>query len=243
MTTTALQFRVQVVPTIIMVLITPLFCGLGIWQLDRAEQKRSIASSLEMRRKLPALPITHDLPDAGQLEFRTVIAAGRYLSEKTVLIENRKHQGKTGFHVITPLQLADTGQIVLVNRGWIPRPRQNEQLSIPSPQADLIIEGKVNIPQPPALELSFKIEPTDAAPHWPFLTLEHYSAWSGLEILPFLILQAPQDSDAFIRQWPQAQANDWMHIGYAVQWFAFALIALVIWLRLSLHKQASSGAK
>ncbi|MEN8167323.1 MAG: SURF1 family protein [Pseudomonadota bacterium] len=223
--------------------MTPLFCGLGIWQLDRAEQKRSTAASLEMRRKLPALPITHDLPAAGQLEFRKVTAAGRYLSEKTVLIENRKHQGKTGFHVITPLQLADTGQIVLVNRGWMPRPKRDELPSIPNPQAELIIEGEVSIPHPPALELSLKLEPTDATPHWPFLTLEHYSAWSGLEILPFLILQAPGDSNEFIRRWPQPQANDAMHIGYAIQWFAFALIALVIWLRLSLHKQASSGAK
>lgn len=241
MSGTTLHFRAQTVPTLIMVLMAPVFCGLGLWQLDRAEQKRNIASSLEMRRKLPVLPITYDLPDAGQLEFRKVMAEGQYLSEKTVLIENRKFQGKNGFHIITPLLLADTGQIVLVNRGWVPR--QNNQPSFVTPDGLVRVEGEVSIPQPPALKLSQAPTEFVASPHWPFLTLEHYATWSGLEILPFVILQSPADSNGFIRRWPQPQANDAMHIGYAVQWFAFALITMVIWFRLSLHKQASGEAK
>lgn len=241
MTGTTLHFRAHIVPTLLMVLIMPVFCGLGLWQLDRAEQKRNIATSLEMRRKLPVMPITNDLPDVGQLEFRTVIAEGQYLSEKAVLIENRKYQGKNGFHVITPLQLANTGQIVLVNRGWIPR--QNNQPSFTTPAGSLEVEGEVSIPLPPAIKLSQAPTENIKLPHWPFLTLEHYISWSGLEILPFVILQSAGDnSRGFIRRWPQPQANDAMHIGYAVQWFAFALIALVIWFRLSLHKQASGEA-
>ena len=152
MADTTLHFRAQTVPTLIMVLLTPMFCGLGLWQLDRAEQKRGIAATLEMRRKLPALQIAGDQPDAGQLEFRKVIAAGRYLNEKTVLIENCKHQGKTGFHVITPLQLTESNHIVLVNRGWIPR--QNNQPSFTTPAGSLRVEGEGNIPLPPAIELS-----------------------------------------------------------------------------------------
>lgn len=243
MTATTLHFRAQTVPTLIMVFMTPLFCGLGLWQLDRAEQKRNLASSLEMRRKLPAQQISHDLPDAAQLEFRTLNATGRLLNEKTVLIENRKHQGKRGFHVITPLQLADTGQLVLVNRGWIPQQWQVQSPAFPKPAGELVIQGEVSIPKPPALDLDLHIDATDNMPHWPFLTLENYTAWSGLEILPFMILQAPQPSSGFIRQWPQPPANDAMHTGYAIQWFAFALITLLIWLRLSLHKQASGEAK
>ncbi len=223
-----------------MVLMTPLFCGLGLWQLDRAEQKRSIAASLEMRRKLPVLQISRDLPDAEQVQFRTVTAAGELLDDKTVLIENRKHQGKRGFHVITPLRLADTGQIVLINRGWIPQQSQNEKPTIPGKQGVLSIQGEINLPQPPALDLNLQIDPAEALPRWPFLTLENYAVWSGLEILPFMILQSPEKSSGFVRQWPQPPANDAMHTGYAIQWFAFALITLLIWLRLSLHRQAAS---
>ena len=99
----------------------------------------------------------------------------------------------------------------------------------------------MRLPQPPALELDLNIDPAEAMPHWPFLTLEHYSTWSGLEVLPFIILQAPEDSSEFVRRWPQPKVNDAMHTGYAVQWFAFALIALVIWLGLSIHKKDSTG--
>jgi surfeit locus 1 family protein len=240
MTAATRQFQAEAIPTIVMLVLITVFCGLGIWQLDRADQKRSTAASLEIRRALEALPITDHLPDVEQLEFRTVITKGRFLSEKTILIENRKHRGKTGFHVITPL-LTDTEQIVLVNRGWIPRPGQDAQPDIPQPAADVVVVGEVRLPQPPALELTLNIDQTEPTPHWPFLTLENYSTWSGLDIQPFLILQSPEDSSAFVRQWPQPKANDAMHIGYAVQWFAFALIILAIWLGLSIHKTVRTG--
>ena len=115
------SFRPQAVPTIIMVILIPLFVYLGLWQLDRAAQKRQLNASLESRRKLPALSLNGSLPKDDAWEFRKVVARGRFLADRTVLIENRKYQGMTGFHVITPLKLDDNGKIVLVNRGWIPR--------------------------------------------------------------------------------------------------------------------------
>ena len=66
--------------------------------------------------------------------------------------------------------------------------------------------------------------------------MDHLARWSGLPILPFAVLQSPADADGFVRDWPLPQFSDTLHIGYAIQWFAFALIALVIWLRLSLPR-------
>ncbi|MGD8588832.1 MAG: SURF1 family protein [Chromatiales bacterium] len=236
MTDSPLRFRIQPVPTVIMVLLAPMFIALGLWQLDRADQKRALAHNLEQRRKLPPLLLSGNLPAAEQLEYRSVTATGRLLNDKTVLIENRKYQGNTGFHVITPLRLSDSNQIVLVNRGWISRQQATDPASIARAEGEQTIRGEAVIPQPPALNLSLAIEPEEALPHWPFLTLEHYSAWSGLSVLPFMILQAPDDISGFVRRWPEPRINEGMHIGYAIQWFAFALIALVIWLRLSLHR-------
>ncbi|MDJ0807673.1 MAG: SURF1 family protein [Gammaproteobacteria bacterium] len=225
-----------------MVLLTPVFCGLGLWQLDRAEQKRNLAHTLEMRRKMPALTLDSNLTDFAKLEHRKIIARGRLLQDKTVLIENRKHQGRRGFHVITPLRLGETDQILLVNRGWIPLSGGAGQADVPTQDGSLLIEGVVNHPQPPALDLNLTIDPVEVLPSWPFLTLENYTAWSGLEILPLLILQAPDPTSGFVRQWPRPAANETMHIGYAIQWFAFALITLLIWLRLSLHKTTGEAS-
>lgn len=237
------QFQLQVVPTVMVVIFVPLFIGLAIWQLDRAEQKRTLAAALEMRSKLPELLLGTGLPDTGELEFRKVIAEGRFLGDKTVLIENRKHLGKRGFHVLTPLLMED-GQIVLVNRGWIAgEGREMKMPDTPDSNTDLSIKGEVRIPQPPALGLDLEISPQEVMPHWPFLTLVNYSSWSGLDILPFQILQAADDASGFIRRWPKPKGNAAMHTGYAVQWFAFALIALLIWLRLSIHKSTRTSTE
>ncbi|MES9945957.1 MAG: SURF1 family protein [Candidatus Thiodiazotropha sp.] len=242
MTSSTRQFRAQAIPTVIMVILAPLFFGLGIWQLDRAEQKRNQGASLELRRKQPPLSLTGPHPDAEQLLFRRVEAQGRYLSDKSVLIENRKHRGKTGFHLITPLQLLDSNTVLLVNRGWITHDQLDQALAEVDKGETLTISGEVRIPQPPAIELKQQATAkTDTPPRWPFLTLDHFSDWSGLEILPFIVLQSAQDEHGFVRQWPHPRVSDMMHIGYAIQWFAFAIITLLIWLRLSLHKRDESG--
>ena len=224
-----------------MVILLPVFCGLGIWQLDRAEQKRQLASSQETRRKLPPHSLNQDIPEPSQLAFRSVSVSGRYLHEKSVLIENRKHRGVSGFHLITPLQLEESDQIVLVNRGWLSR-KQLEQGQLPEALAGLQqISGDITIPQPPALELALETSKDQQMPHWPYLTLEQFAAWSGLEILPFAILQSADDKSSLVREWPRPHFSDTMHIGYAIQWFAFGLITLLIWLRLSYPKHQTEG--
>ncbi|MES9990460.1 MAG: SURF1 family protein [Candidatus Thiodiazotropha sp.] len=242
MTSSTRQFRAQAIPTVIMVLLTPLFFGLGLWQLDRAEQKRSQGSALEMRRKQPQLSLNAPLPDAQQLLFRKVAVEGRFLNQHSVLIENRKHQGKTGYHLVTPLQLTGNNGIVLVNRGWFVHDRLGQALQEAKREQDVRIEGEIRIPKPPAIELQQSgTESGPNPPHWPFLTLDRFSDWSGLDILPIVVLQSPQAGHNLVRQWPHPRVSDLMHIGYAVQWFAFAIITLLVWLRLSLHKPEAQG--
>ncbi len=234
------RFSPQAIPTVFMVILIPLFCGLGIWQLDRAEQKRQLGASLEARRKLPVHSLNQEIPEPSQLMFRQVSAEGRYLAHKSVLIENRKHRGQNGFHLITPLQLSGSAAIVLVNRGWLSREQLANGRLPDTPSGLQRVSGEITLPQPPALELALDRSQAQQPPHWPYLTLEQFTDWSGLEILPFAILQSADDESGFVRDWPRPHFSDSMHIGYAVQWFAFALIALLIWLRLSLSKQQSS---
>jgi surfeit locus 1 family protein len=224
-----------------MVILIPLFCGLGIWQLERAEQKRQLTVSQEARRKLPPRSLNQDVPESSKLAFRSVTAKGHYMADKTVLIENRKHRGQSGFHVITPLQLEGSKHIVLVNRGWVSRKQLTNGQLPDTPIGLQLVSGDITIPEPPALELALETSKDQQTPHWPYLTVEQYAQWSGMEILPFAILQSPDDQSGFVRKWPRPQFSDTMHIGYAIQWFAFALITLLIWLRLSLPKQQTEG--
>ena len=224
-----------------MLLLAPLFTGLGFWQLDRAEQKRNLASMLEQRRKMPAVPVSDALRDNAEFEYREFSAEGKFLEEKTVLIENRKHRGKNGFHVITPMRLSQ-GRILLVNRGWIPATADGNATVYDSPKDNLVIEGEARVPRDPALQLGEVALGGEETPRWPYLTLEQYHSWSGLDILPFVLLQAPDKNSGFERSWPPPSTNEMMHIGYALQWFAFACITLLIWLKLSIHKRTEALA-
>ncbi|MCG8017198.1 MAG: SURF1 family protein [Candidatus Thiodiazotropha sp. 'RUGA'] len=226
-----------------MVIVTPLLCSLGFWQLDRAEQKRSQATALEMRRKMPPISLTDSArPEADQLLYRQVKLQGEFLPERTIFITNRKHLGKTGFHVVTPLQLSENGELVLVNRGWTAVIPSTDNVSPANSGNRLSISGEITIPQAPAIELTPSDDNSQLPPHWPYLTLKRYRQWSGLEVLPILVLQTSQDDQNFIRQWPTPKVSDLMHIGYAIQWFAFAIIALLVWLRLSYQKVSNETA-
>ncbi|MBW9257540.1 MAG: SURF1 family protein [Candidatus Thiodiazotropha sp. (ex. Lucinisca nassula)] len=226
-----------------MVIVTPLLCSLGFWQLERAEQKRNQATALEMRRKMPPISLTDSVrPQADQLLYRQVKLQGEFLTERTIFITNRKHLGKTGIHVVTPLQLSESGELVLVNRGWTAAMPATDNESLPNSSGQLSISGEITIPQAPAIELTPIDDNSQLPPHWPYLTLERYRQWSGLEVLPILVLQTSEDDQNFIRQWPTPKVSDLMHIGYAIQWFAFAIIALLVWLRLSYQKVSNETA-
>ncbi len=93
------------------------------------------------------------------------------------------------------------------------------------------------MPLPPALVLHGGADAAKGwGARWPYLTVELYAAAKGHPVEPVVILQDPADPDGFVRSWPREMPKEGMHIGYAIQWFAFALIALVLWLRLSLTR-------
>jgi surfeit locus 1 family protein len=233
-----LEFNFRWAPTLLLALPIPLFVGLGLWQLDRAEEKRASAQTLSERSQLPPYRLDGILADAESLRFRGIRARGTFESEGQIYIENRRHAGRTGFHVITPLRLADTDMRVLVNRGWIPAQSDGTRSRAPAPEGLVEVTGETHIPAPPALVLHGGPEAAVAwGERWPYLTLDLFAAVSDYPLQPLVILQDAGDDGGFVRVWPAEPPKEGMHIGYALQWFAFALIALVLYLRLSLVRR------
>jgi len=131
---------------------------------------------------------------------------------------------------------------VLVNRGWIPAGADGSPVPAPVPDGEVTVTGESNIPSPPALVLAGGVEDAKTwGKRWPYLTVELYAAVAGYPVQPVVILQDPQDPHGFLRSWPRELPKEGMHIGYAIQWFAFALIALVLWLRLSFVRRSADG--
>ena len=228
--------RPRWLPSLAMVIAVALFVALGFWQLDRAAQKRRQNADLAARSALPAYVLGTLEPSADPLRYRRLSATGSYELEDQILIENRREGNRIGFHVISPLHVAGTDVRVLVNRGWIPADAQGRPMPAPAPRGQRTVQGVAYVPAKPALVLNS--DPAAAAgwgERWPYLTTDLFRAVVDYPVQPVVILLDPDAPDGFVRNWPRELPKEGMHLGYAAQWFAFALITLVVWFRLSMR--------
>ena len=124
--------------------------SLGRWQLDRAAQKEALAQMRAERSALPAIDASAlqglDEQALQALLHRPIVLRGRWLAEQTVWLENRQMGGRTGFHVLTPLQLQGSAQVLLVQRGWAPRNFIDRQALPPieTPEGEVTVSGRLN---------------------------------------------------------------------------------------------------
>jgi surfeit locus 1 family protein len=209
---------------------------LGLWQLDRAAQKVSRQALLDERRAMPELTAA-DLarqPDEvdGQIQ-RRIRLKGRWIPRSTLFLDNRPMDSRVGFHVVTPLQLAD-GTAVLVERGWAPRNalRREDLPPVQTPDTESVTVVARIIPTPSRL---FDFGGLETGPIRQNLDIAAAARESGLTLRPVALLQTegPAD-DGLLRHWSAPSTGVDKHHGYAAQWFALsALIAgLYVWFQL-----------
>jgi surfeit locus 1 family protein len=222
------NFRPRGVPFFLLFVPACLCVGLGVWQVDRAAQKRELAGQLAERAEAAPLEIGGAPVQAEAARHRRVVVRGQFERAGQIFIENRHHAGKVGFHVVTPLRIADSERRVLVNRGWVPG------MDAAVPEGTVTVRGVADVPSPPALVLHGDNEAARQwGQRWPYLTLPLYAATAAYPLQSIVVLQDPADPNGFVRYWPRELPKEGMHIGYALQWFAFALIGFVLFVRLS----------
>jgi surfeit locus 1 family protein len=229
------RFRPRLLPTLLAAAAVAGFSALGAWQLDRADEKRAIARSFSAGG--PAIEWRRLPPDAPR--YQRVSLRGRYDPDHQFLLDNRSHESVAGVEVLTPLVL-DDGSAVIVNRGWLPfgATRQDLPTVIVGGEKRTVI-GRVDALPRPGIWL--KAPP---ATGWPRLVqyprMEDLSAALGRELAPRQVLLDPGVPDGYVRNWTVPGTTPDRHLGYAVQWFAFAALAGAIWLVLSFRKTGES---
>ncbi len=215
-----------------------LTANLGVWQLRRASQKVELQTAIESRAKLPVLSasdLAHGAEDAEPQRHRAVRLRGRWVTERSVFLENRQMQGRVGFYVITPLQLEGSPQAVLVQRGWVPRDLRDRTLVPAIPTDAGLVEVDGHIAPPPARLYEFSAAASGTIRQ--NLDLGSFKAESGLRLVPWSVQQADSPTtagDGLLRQWPRPAVDVQKHYGYAFQWFSLsALMAgLYVWFQL-----------
>jgi surfeit locus 1 family protein len=214
-----------------MLLILPILLGLGIWQLQRADYKKTLLVEYQLRGELPPFVALDLNKPVQQLQYHRVQLKGRFDNQHTILIDNKSHQHQAGYHVLTPFIWDSKEPALLVNRGWIPRNGDRGQLPVVSTvEGQQTIVGTIWIPQK-----GFVLQADQTMqPQWPYLAqtidLERFSQLLEHKLYPFVLLLAPDVSGGFVREWNLVTVSPQKNYGYAFQWFALAAALVIIFI-------------
>lgn len=223
--------RRWILTTILVLVAAAVMVRLGIWQLDRLAGKRAyIAASLAEINAEP-LSITGDEIDldAAAMRFRRATASGEYDFAREIVLKSQLFEGQPGYHLLTPLRIEGSERAVLVDRGWV---------AAESYAPDRLSEFREAVAQ----AVLGRIEPAPARPAGAESPVEPVLEWYRVdipalqqqmpyELLPFYIaLTADAAHTGFPRRNPpQIILDEGPHLGYAIQWFLFALVVPIVY--------------
>jgi cytochrome oxidase assembly protein ShyY1 len=200
---------------------------LAFWQLSRLDQKKSFNATLTAHSNAPVLKVEDIVStDIESIEWRRVQLSGSYLTDKIVTVINRSQNGTAGYDVLVPFRTTNN-ETFLINRGFM-------QLSMPLPTlrtTPLTVLGYIRDTQ--SRGTLGAIDSTDAAVReFQRFDIPLISERLGVDTPP-LFVQLRNELPAPTEQWPAPvslpELNEGTHLSYAVQWFFFALTALVAW--------------
>ncbi len=216
--------------TLFALALFPLLIFLGLWQLDRAEQKRDIQQKWADLQAQPAVKLESHMLADDYTSLRRVEASGKYLEEKYWLKENQIVNGQLGYHVIMPF-LLETGELVAVDRGWVlGSPLRDYVPEIQTPQGQLLLTGSLVKPSDSMLVR----EVERSAKTWPHKILEIDIPILSKQLgqrMSLKVLRLDADSvSAFEVHWRPINMSPTKHIGYAVQWFIMALALVILYI-------------
>ncbi|MGH2680652.1 MAG: SURF1 family protein [Actinomycetota bacterium] len=207
---------------IVVAVVVAMTCvGLGFWQLARLADRRALNARILGRASAP--PVTIEGAEANSVAYRPAIAEGTYDVADEVLLYGRSLDGEAGHHIVTPLVLAN-GDTVLVVRGWVPFANQSAPVRDATPPPGEVRVRGVLVPDEgdgsAVPDASGVIRTLDVAGIGTTLP-------SDLFPLPLqLTEQVPPQPGDLPMPVPLPELSEGSHLSYAIQWFAFAVVAV-----------------
>lgn len=227
-----------ILSTILVMIGIAVLIRLGIWQLDRLEQRREFNSRVSEQIQQPRIELSESATsiDLEKMEYRDVFVYGEYDFTNQIALRNQVWHDQYGVNLITPLIISGSDQVVLVERGWIP-------------SEDMDPANWFKYDEPGRIEVNGVIRNSQSRPDFGRITDpipnagEKLNLWNLINIpqietqLPYNLLsiyisQSPgnsSDGPPFQKEM-QLDLTEGPHLGYAIQWFSFAGILLVVYL-------------
>lgn len=202
---------------------------LGRWQMDRRAE--TLAEINRVTSNYSAAPLAFaeaadqfSALDADK-EWTQVELKGRYDVAGERVVRNRPLNGQPGYEVVVPFKL-DTGQTVVVDRGWLPignnTPGRPDSVPAP-PSGDVTVIVRLK-PGEPALQRG--------APEGQLASIDlpAYAAQLGYPVLTGAYGQLASETPAAAAMpypFPKPSVDEGTHLSYSLQWFAFGVLMFV----------------
>jgi surfeit locus 1 family protein len=216
--------------TLASVVLCALFIRLGFWQWDRGNTRQV---EWERFARGADKSVAVDAGGIGKLpRFQRVEVAGRFDAAHQFMLDNRTHDGRAGYEVLTPLETAD-GRTLLVDRGWVPFTGRRDTLPNVAfdPIGQLRVKGRTDDLPAAGLPVGRAAPPKEGG--WPkvtsYPTMNELSAALQKPLEPRILLLDAQEPNGYVRDWHPPGMQPLRHWSYAIQWWCFAVVVVVFW--------------
>jgi len=216
--------------TVVALVLCALFVRFGAWQwhkgMQREQEWTRFARGADQVIALGARAVS-DVP-----LFQRVSVTGRLESARQFLLDNRTYRGRAGYEVLTPLTRAGAA-VLLVDRGWVPFSGSRARLPDIAFEAAAPVTLSGRLAELPSPGLARGRSDPDARAPWPQVTsyprAAELGAALGAPLAARILLLDPQAPFGYVRDWQPPGMAPLRHLSYAIQWWSFATLALIVW--------------
>jgi surfeit locus 1 family protein len=209
----------KLIPFVVLaVILGALFVRLGVWQLSRLAERRAANRKLASQLSLPPSPLADVLGTPVPTNRRARVEGVPDYDQEFV-VTGRSRNGSPGVHILTPVRVPGSDTAVLVNRGWayaadaastdLPRWRE-ERTSFSGYTQELSAGAATSV-------RGRGLRPLTRDGVRQLVTYPVHAV--------YLVAQDSGGATAPVRLAAPA-LDEGPHLSYAIQWFAFAAIAL-----------------
>jgi len=226
-----------------------IFVKLGFWQLSRSHEKQAILdeyASHETQAPLSLYDVMHVYGSGTtDLRYRRLEIKGFFDNAHPLLLDNQIRKGVAGYELLLPFKSELSDKYVLVDVGWLVMPQYRDQLpDVAAMVGSYHFVSMIDFPQ----TWSFLSTPEqDFQPiRWPKriqkINIDHLKSMTSQDYFPFILVPSVDSKvfdglDALPPDRHIINIIPAKHLGYAVQWFAFAVTLFIIFISVNTKKE------
>lgn len=220
-------------------LIILVFIYLCHAEINQAQKKHELLKMYAARTNSKAITVTDLQKSTSDLRFYTAELQGFFDNNHTLLLDNQKNLGQSGYEVFTPFKPNGSSTSILIDRGFVPgtgNPNTLPKIAITN--QSVVISGMLDIP---SAYLGSGALYDETTAQWPIIVIQHLDFEAitkliGYPLFPYLVLLDPQNPYGFTKDWKGLHENPEKNRERALLWFLAIICTIILFIVLNIHR-------